>query len=117
MWKCVPKCSECCVCYHMPKRFVERYLKKALVPIVELQTRGNLVKPVTIDGKCFMLDRQANKCTCYKDRPYVCHIFGKHPNLLCPYVDRTGFPRNQFDAEIIKTHQQIGTQVVHVNHH
>jgi len=108
IWKCKEGCGECCVCYGMPDKFVRSKLKKATVPVVMLQLEpNNNIKAITEDGMCFLLDRATKRCTSYKDRPYICHLYGKNKQLLCPYVNIAGNPRSIRDEINIKAHQQL----------
>jgi Fe-S-cluster containining protein len=92
----------------MPDKFVRSKLKKATVPVVMLQLEpNNNIKAITEDGMCFLLDRATKRCTSYKDRPYICHLYGKNKQLLCPYVNIAGNPRSIRDEINIKAHQQL----------
>ncbi len=106
MWRCKSGCSECCICYGMSSDFVERFRRKATVPIIKEVVRKGRTTLVTEDGFCFLLNRETHKCTVYKDRPYVCHLFGRNREMPCPYVSLDGTFRHEYESEAIKESQK-----------
>ena len=91
-WKCKEGCSDCCGPVMFPKELFEKHKHKIRV-IYELYEDTHEVMPTTEDSKCVFLDVNY-KCTIYDERPPVCQMYGRIPDLQCPHIKMNGNPRS-----------------------
>lgn len=111
-FKCKEKCSApCCgtivLDIELENKHMDKIKSSPRYPC-ERKQEGNCVAYITTDFKCILLDKE-NKCSAYEDRPVVCRIYGKRPDLQCPYVHMDGRLRTKRESRMIKN--IIGAQI------
>jgi Fe-S-cluster containining protein len=104
MTGCKEGCGECCIYFPMPPKFIEKNRSKAQVPIIKelpFQNTG-LILPITMDGMCFLLNRETKRCSSYRSRPETCKLFGTIEPMHCPYYTFDGKERPAKHTEFFK---------------
>lgn len=84
-FKC-EKCGQCCgpVPFTMP--MFNRFKDKAVRGYTMIPFDGVHVVPLTNDGNCVFLSVD-NSCVIYPNRPKVCRLQGRIPELPCPHSE------------------------------
>jgi Fe-S-cluster containining protein len=106
-WVCKSGCGECCGCVPVSRSSWKKYQARA-VRIERVDEAGNLVLPITTDGKCCFLN-DSRECAIYKDRPNICRIYGRSVKIPCPYIRPDGSARSYIETSVIK--EYINLQV------
>jgi len=95
-WKCKPNCGECCGCVPFTLELIEKHKDKFQREVLETLPAGdNEVVVVSKSSFCVFLKEDDKSCVIYEDRPDVCKMYGKDPELPCPYVKQNGNPRSE----------------------
>lgn len=105
MFKCKSGCkSECCGNIPLSKSVIKHNRKRLQRRYESIELDNGLIHPVTKDGRCIFLNKQS-QCEIYKERPFICKIYGTIIELQCPYIDLKGNLRT--DEEIIQIRNEI----------
>ncbi len=109
MFKCKPGCkAECCGCVPIPKSVIKKNKNKIHRKYEKVELDRDLILPLTVTHQCVFLDKQFH-CSIYKERPFICKIYGTIKELQCPYVNLDGKERTEL--EIILTKDNIKKDV------
>lgn len=118
IWNCREGCGECCgtvpIEYTVYNNAMHADLRQvACIEYFDGITDGKSGKKYVLartqDGFCIFLHRETKRCVIYQDRPDVCRMYGRIPELLCPYIRLNGQMRSE--KEIVKTHEKINTHI------
>ncbi len=109
MFKCKAGCqSECCGNVPVPKTIIKQHRNKIHRKYKKEVLDNGDIYPITSDGKCIFLDHRF-QCGIYKERPFVCRIYGTIKELQCPYIDINGNQRS--DDQIVEAKRNISRYV------
>lgn len=109
MFKCKTGCKgECCGNVPIHKSVIKRNKKKLQRKYYSIMLDDELVYPVTKGGRCIFLNKEF-QCEIYKDRPYICKVYGSIQELQCPYIDMEGKLRT--DEVIAKMKKEIQSSI------
>ena len=109
MFQCMAGCkAECCGNVPISKLLIKRRRNKIHRRYEKIELGNGLIHPVTVDHYCIFLDKQFH-CDIYKERPFVCKMYGTIEELQCPYIDINGKKRTE--EETIQVRNDIKRSV------
>lgn len=109
MFQCKSDCNAgCCGNIPLSKRILKKYRKNIQRKYEKNLLDNDMIYPVTTDCRCIFLNKKYH-CEIYKERPFVCKIYGTIEELPCPYININGDARTE--DEIIRVKEEIKRHV------
>lgn len=109
MFQCKTVCNaECCGNVPLSKHILKKYRKNIQRKYEKIILDDEMIHPITTDCRCIFLNKECH-CEIYKERPFVCKIYGTIKELQCPYINVNGETRTE--EEIMQVREDIKKHV------